>query len=128
LVINKTVTMKDLGITKGDKWEVRKADPIKGAHIVCLGDFKGDITFWHHFTSESEAIANAKLTADAGNTAQKCGLLPSELLKQRDELLERLKDLIKTHEVHSDKRTAQSNRDLVWSKVNAESIIKIIEQ
>lgn len=36
----------------------------------------------------NEAIANAKLIADAGTTTNKCGLLPSELLEQRDELLE----------------------------------------
>jgi hypothetical protein len=30
---------------------------------------------------------NADLITDAGNTANKCGLLPSELLEQRDELL-----------------------------------------
>ncbi len=40
--------------------------------------------------SVEEAIANAKLIADAGNTTNKCGLLPSELLTQRDELLEGL--------------------------------------
>ena len=36
----------------------------------------------------------AELIADAGNTAQKCGLLPSELLKQRDELKEALAEMI----------------------------------
>jgi len=34
--------------------------------------------------------ADAELICDAGNTAQKCGLLPSELLQQRDELKEEL--------------------------------------
>lgn len=34
-----------------------------------------------------EAEANAELIADAFNTSNKTGLLPSELLKQRDELL-----------------------------------------
>ena len=37
-----------------------------------------------------EAQANAILIADAGTTANKCQLLPSELLVQRDELLEAL--------------------------------------
>lgn len=35
------------------------------------------------------------LFCDAGNTYQKCNLLPSELLKQRNELLEALQDLRK---------------------------------
>ncbi len=35
-------------------------------------------------------FANAQLIADAGNTIQKCDLLPSELLEQRDELLKTL--------------------------------------
>lgn len=35
--------------------------------------------------------ADAELIADAGTTANKCGLLPSEILKQRDELLEACK-------------------------------------
>lgn len=35
--------------------------------------------------------ANALFIADAGTTANKCGLLPSELLKQRNELMEALR-------------------------------------
>ena len=41
-----------------------------------------------------EAQANAKLFADALNTVNKCDLMPSELLKQRDELLKALEILI----------------------------------
>lgn len=44
-------------------------------------------------TSE-ESKANAELFADAGNTIQSCGLLPSELLKQRDELRDFLRIII----------------------------------
>ena len=36
-------------------------------------------------TSE-ESKANAELFADAGNTIQSCGLLPSQLLKQNNEM------------------------------------------
>lgn len=43
-------------------------------------------------TSE-ESKANAELFADAGNTIQSCGLLPSELLKQRDEMIALLKEV-----------------------------------
>lgn len=40
-----------------------------------------------------ERRGHAKLITDAGNTYQKCGLLPSELLEQRDELLQTLKQI-----------------------------------
>ena len=39
-----------------------------------------------------EQESNATLISDAFNTANKCGLLPSELLEQRDELLTCLKN------------------------------------
>lgn len=42
-----------------------------------------------------EMHANASLIADAGNTYQKCGLLPSELLEQRDELLAACKEFVR---------------------------------
>ena len=38
--------------------------------------------------------ANAKLIADAGTTASESGLMPSELLKQRNEMLKALKDIL----------------------------------
>lgn len=44
--------------------------------------------------SLSECQSNARLIADAGNAAQKCGLFPSELLKQRNELRDVLADLV----------------------------------
>lgn len=40
-----------------------------------------------------KSLANARLIADAGTTANKCGLLPSELLDQRNDLLEALIEL-----------------------------------
>jgi len=45
------------------------------------------------YNCEIERIANAKLIADAGTTANECGLLPSELLSQRNEMLEMLEIL-----------------------------------
>ena len=39
------------------------------------------------------AGANISLCCDAGNTYQKCGLLPSELLEQRDKMIEVLNEL-----------------------------------
>ena len=46
--------------------------------------------YWHNKVRWED---NAKLICDAGNTYQKCGLLPSELLKQRDELLQTLQQI-----------------------------------
>lgn len=47
-----------------------------------------------HINSEDvapeECKSNAELLADSLNTIQSCGLLPSELLKQRDDLRELL--------------------------------------
>jgi hypothetical protein len=46
-----------------------------------------------------EMHANATLVCDAGNTAQKCGLLPSELLQQRDRCLMTLSNCRETIEM-----------------------------
>jgi len=40
------------------------------------------------------ARLNAELISDAGNTIQKCGLLPSQILSERDQLLETLNNLV----------------------------------
>lgn len=40
-----------------------------------------------------EADDNVTLCCDAGNTYQQCGLMPSELLEQRDEMLRRLNEI-----------------------------------
>ena len=48
--------------------------------------------------SNAEVIANAKLIIDAGNTAQKCGLLPSQLLAEVEELRQWKKEQIETVE------------------------------
>jgi hypothetical protein len=87
--------MKELGITKGE-WQldeltngvsVSTKDVDDGGDIICDAPEYAEIsmTRWRY---------NASLIIDAGNTAQKCGLLPSELLRQRDELKEQL-ELIK---------------------------------
>lgn len=85
--------MKELGITKGE-WRIDTADAIKikaedGSNIATLTHLTN---FKRRDTDEVER--NALLIADAGNTAQKCGLLPSELLQQRDELKEALISLM----------------------------------
>ena len=44
--------------------------------------------------TKKDVSRNAKIINDAFNTAQKCTLLPSELLEQRNELLKLLPELI----------------------------------
>jgi len=53
---------------------------------------------------EKETKAIGELIADAGNTAQKCGLLPSELLKQRNELREALIEMIEQYAYSGEKK------------------------
>ena len=85
--------MKDLGITPG-AWEISPDN--NWECCILLGDQED-----HYINLENRNIdgwdqmhANAELICDAGNTAQKCGLLPSELLKQRDELKEALVSMV----------------------------------
>lgn len=97
--------MKDLGITKGE-WIVDKTTVYS---LYQVGWDKGKPLMSNRFylqvypdyrveNCEVEAVFNAKLIADAGNTAQKCGLLPSELLAQRDELISVINSFIRDFE------------------------------
>ena len=90
--------MKELGIKKGewiqhivDETTVEiNAEGWYGMIVVYVGtkDKDGNIN------SSDKGWNNLRLVLDAGNTAQKCGLLPSELLQQRDELREALADMV----------------------------------
>ena len=77
--------MKELRITKGE-WQY---EIYSGYYAIqnTNGYTSNDLLLADEVGS-FEAEHNAKLICDAGNTAQKCGLLPSELLQQRDELRE----------------------------------------
>ena len=81
--------MKELGITKGEWIGVDYA----GHYSIQVAPFYGARDLLDE-DKTNEAEANMQLCCDAGNTAQKCGLLPSELLQQRDELREALQNLI----------------------------------
>ena len=74
--------MKDLKITKGE-WRIRADE-----HELYIDTHDREIC--KSWSNSIIAQNDMELIADAGNTAQKCGLLPSELLKQRDELREAL--------------------------------------
>jgi len=85
--------MKELGITKGE-WEISPDN--NWECCILMGDQED-----HYINFENRDVdgwdemhANAELCCDAGNTAQKCGLLPSELLRQRDELREKYSKLL----------------------------------
>ncbi len=77
------------GITKG-KWVIDNDYGIMGG--IFINDDDGRLIAKAESFVEplKEREANAILIADAGTTANKCQLLPSELLVQRDELLEAL--------------------------------------
>ena len=93
--------MKDLGITPG-AWEISPDN--NWECCILLGDQED-----HYINLENRNIdgwdqmhANAELICDAGNTAQKCGLLPSELLRQRDEYKNMIRSLILSIAAHPD--------------------------
>lgn len=91
--------MKDLGITKG---EIVINDELSFARDLQIKGREEDDIYMplldRHCVSEKEMIANANLFVDAHNTAQSCGLLPSELLKQRDELIDAIKEFMRKYE------------------------------
>lgn len=70
---------KKLDITKG-KWEEASIE----STVIVISPQPSAIKF-------NVQVDNNKLTADAGNTYNECNMLPSELLKQRDDLLRFLK-------------------------------------
>ena len=75
--------MRKLKITKED------AVVFESDHIGCVNVSLGNTGFdpfiyvWNHQypLGKEEAISNAQLIADAFNTANKCDMLPSELLE-----------------------------------------------
>ncbi|HJS00513.1 MAG TPA: hypothetical protein VJ780_06230 [Flavobacterium sp.] len=75
--------MKDLGITKGD-W-------IKNGKNGIHNELGENICVTNPLSEK--CITDADFIANAGTTANKCGLLPSELLEQRDEMLEALRSI-----------------------------------
>ena len=88
--------MNRLGITEGE-WIVYGVNPLNEWFQGDINCNNADLSIVFGDTKK-EAEANAKLIADAGTTANKCGLLPSELLDQRDELLEALQKMCEYHE------------------------------
>lgn len=87
----------ETNITKG-KWKVAQLNNSEiGKDGAILHVVSGKALYGNEicamFQDRRKNKANAKLIADAGTTANKCGLFPSELLEQRNELLEALKSI-----------------------------------
>ena len=107
--------MKELGITKGE-W---KAEELFGDLVVRTpNEIIADVI-------STNGDEDAPLIADAGNTAQKCGLLPSELLQQRDELREALELAVKVMQPYKDLYNAAAERNAIKL---AEAAIKNTER
>jgi hypothetical protein len=83
--------MKTLNLTKGewksDRDNVYSIQPKITADIICESPKKeyDSYSFWED---------NSKLISDAGTTYNDTPILPSELLKQRNELLNALQQII----------------------------------
>ncbi len=78
-----------LGITQGHWWKNETHTNFVKGFEICWSEAAECVT--DHVYKE----ADADLIVDAGNTAQECGLLPSELLEQRDKLIAEVKELRK---------------------------------
>ena len=100
--------MKELGITKGE-WQYR--DHFSDGIVETEDTIIGHLMKWG--SPGEELQANATLICDAGNTAQKCGLLPSELLQQRDELKEALELAVKVMQPYKDLYNAAAERNAI---------------
>lgn len=70
--------------------------------------------------------ANALFIADAGTTANKCGLLPSELLKQRDELRDALDNL--TKEISLSRLNTKKDFSLLIAHAAATKVLQSTKQ
>ena len=85
----------ELGITKGD-WKCSEIMNFSDTLVSYIGSEDKPIAQLRGCETgqEDEAQANAQLIADAGTTANKCGLLPSEILEQLVECKEALQSII----------------------------------
>lgn len=82
--------MRKLQITEGKVYVSTRRDQ-DGDDVFLIENEDWNICTTFTYSDQDEA--NAQLIADAFNTANKCDMLPSELLEQRDELLKLLKSV-----------------------------------
>ena len=89
--------MKNLGITKclNAKSDIGLDEINDNLYQCIVTSNELGFNVAHVFgTTPAECEKNADLVSDAFNTANKCGMLPSELFEQRDELLIVLKSIV----------------------------------
>ena len=87
---------------KGTKGKAEHSKQIgEKGHCLVAQVFIDGVSAIHIDSTEtvSEATSNAILCADAINTIQECDLLPSELLEQRNELLEVVKSMVRSEDL-----------------------------
>jgi len=120
--------MKELGITRGETFALRN-QPVQsnGFYIETDSAYIGEVGGGYLTLDQYKAIG--ELLIDGANTAQKCGLLPSELLRQRDELRDALRNACKfikctPHLKHDEDRPRGLER---WESL-AEAAIKNTER
>ena len=91
----------ELKITKGE-WELINTElsDFSLTSVICGKKVIAHVNA-DRKTSE-ERIADANLIIDAGNTIQSCGLLPSQLLKQNNEMRAFLNKINNDYEAFSD--------------------------
>lgn len=109
--------MKKLNVTQGE-WKPRKSyDTEKRMDIFEIDSINHAselATVWTGgLMTNAEAEANAILIADAGTTYNKCGKLPSELLEERNELVEALKESIECFKIFGYDRISEDFKALL---------------
>lgn len=117
--------------TKGE-WKLDGLTAQHGRYAACELDInfseerESGITIWCRDEKPTiEELANAQLIADAGTTISKCDLLPSELLEQRNELLQALK-LMKLCSNYDEAKKLHGNSDKHWTSKIDEVINKVL--
>jgi hypothetical protein len=116
--------MARLKNTKAD-WILKDCTIINSDYDPKKGNIKEIAQCYTGFDVDNtitQCKANAELFLDAGNTANKCDLLPSELLKQRDNLLKALKEannLLKQRCLDTDRELLELDIDGIINEVES---------
>jgi len=71
-------------------WRVDKSGYLTKGGGLCIMNGNECVAVVGDGNTHQPINAHAQLIADAGNTIQSCGLLPSQLLKQNNEMREKL--------------------------------------
>ena len=111
--------MKELKITKGE-WELEEK-PHHGLIMIGVYGYVFAEVYANEYETSGECEANANLIAEAGNVANETGLTPRELLEQRNELLEALKEMVrvaKNYEVGDYSTSIYNAYELSESAIN----------